>query len=192
MDNNSDLLQKRKEKIDELKKEIDLLQQEYESRLKPIALEIAFNIEAQMGKMSEDEIFDKFQVRNAEPSMIGDCVYKICQQLERQPSRKSILEMMFLTKYFRGKEETAMGLAGVGDLYVSAAGGRNSKMGSYLGKGYTFKIAKKRFMPNDTVEGEQLVREIAPYILKKINKKEIPLMINLFRAILNNKKLKIS
>ena len=100
--------------------------------------------------------------------------------------------MMFLTKYFKGKEETATGLAGVGDLYVSAAGGRNSKMGSYLGKGFTFKIAKKKFMPNDTVEGEQLVREIAPYILKKINKKKIPLMINLFRAILNNKKLKVS
>ena len=106
--------------------------------------------------------------------------------------QKSILEMIFLTKYFKGKEETALGLAGVGDLFVSAAGGRNSKMGSYLGKGYTFKIAKKRFMPNDTVEGEQLVREIAPFILKKIDKKKIPLMINLFRAILNNKKLKVS
>ena len=47
-------------------------------------------------------------------------------------------------------------------------------------------------MPNDTVEGEQLVREIAPFVLKKINKKRIPLMINLFRAILNNKKLKVS
>ena len=82
------------EKIDELTEEIDLLQQEYESRLKPIALEIAFNIEAQMGKMSNEEIFDKFQVRNVKPSMIADCVYKICQQLERQPSRKLILEMM--------------------------------------------------------------------------------------------------
>jgi len=82
------------EKINKLEDEIDLLQQDYESKLKPIALEIAFNIEAQMGKMSEDEIFDKFQVRNVKPSMIADCVYKICQQLERQPSRKSILEMM--------------------------------------------------------------------------------------------------
>ena len=106
--------------------------------------------------------------------------------------QKSILEMIFLTKFFKGKEETTLGLAGVGDLYVSAAGGRNSKMGSYLGKGYTFKIAKKKFMPNDTVEGEQLVREIAPFILKKIDKKKIPLMVNLFRAILNNKKLKIN
>tara|TARA_B110000003_G_scaffold78303_1_gene79796 strand:+ start:2644 stop:3606 length:963 start_codon:yes stop_codon:yes gene_type:complete len=106
--------------------------------------------------------------------------------------QKSIIEMNYLTKYFKGKEETTLSLAGVGDLYVSAAGGRNSKMGSYLGKGFTFKIAKKRFMPNDTVEGEQLAREIAPFILKKIDKKIIPLMINLLNAILKNKKFKVS
>ena len=105
--------------------------------------------------------------------------------------QKSILEMKYLIKYFKGKQETISGLAGVGDLYVSAAGGRNSKMGSYLGKGFTFKSAKKRFMPKDTIEGEQLAREIAPFILKKINKKKIPLMIYLLKAILNNKKLNI-
>ena len=106
--------------------------------------------------------------------------------------QKSILEMKYLIKYFKGKDETILGLSGVGDLYVSAAGGRNSKMGSYLGKGFTFKSAKKKFMPKDTIEGEQLAREIGPYILKKIDKKRIPLMTNLLRAILNNKKLKVS
>jgi glycerol-3-phosphate dehydrogenase (NAD(P)+) len=106
--------------------------------------------------------------------------------------QKSILEMKYLIKYFKGRDDTISGLAGVGDLYVSAAGGRNSKMGSYLGKGLTFKSAKKRFMPNDTVEGEQLAREIAPFIFQKINKKKIPLMIHLLKAILNNKKLKIN
>ncbi len=106
--------------------------------------------------------------------------------------QKSILEMKYLIKYFKGRDETISGLAGVGDLYVSAAGGRNSKMGSYLGKGLTFKLAKKKFMPNDTVEGEQLAREIAPFILKRIDKKKIPLMIYLLKAILNNKKLKIN
>ena len=104
---------------------------------------------------------------------------------------KSINEMMYLTNFFRGKEETVYGLAGVGDLYVSAVGGRNSKMGEYLGKGYTFKIAKKKFMPNDTVEGAELAKEIGKYFLKKINNKKIPLMVNLLRAILNNKKLNI-
>jgi len=105
--------------------------------------------------------------------------------------QKSIVEMKYLTKYFKGMDETTLGLAGIGDLYVSAAGGRNSKMGSYLGKGFTFKTAKKKFMPNDTVEGEQLAKEIAPFILKRVNKKRIPLMINLLRTIISNKKLKI-
>ena len=44
-------------RISSLKKEIDVLQQEYESKLKPIVLEIAFNLEAQMEKMSDDEIY---------------------------------------------------------------------------------------------------------------------------------------
>ena len=105
--------------------------------------------------------------------------------------QKSVIEMNYLTKYFKGKEETTLSLAGVGDLYVSAAGGRNSKMGGYLGKGFTFKTAKKRFMPNDTVEGEQLAREIAPFIFKKIDNKKVPLMINLLRSIISDKKLKI-
>jgi glycerol-3-phosphate dehydrogenase (NAD(P)+) len=105
--------------------------------------------------------------------------------------QKSLVEMKYLTKYFKGKESTIESLAGVGDLYVSAAGGRNSKMGSYLGKGFTFKIAKKKFMKKDTVEGEQLAREIAPFIIKKIDKRKVPLMTNLFKAILKNKKLKI-
>ena len=51
--------------------------------------------------------------------------------------KKSINEMIYITKYFKGKIETALGLAGVGDLYVSAAGGRNSKMGSYFCLLYT-------------------------------------------------------
>ena len=106
--------------------------------------------------------------------------------------QKSIVEMKYLIKFFKGDVETILGLAGIGDLYVSAAGGRNSKMGSYLGKGFKFRIAKKRFMAKDTVEGEQLVREIAPFVLKKIDKKKIPLMINLIKTIKDNKKLNIS
>ena len=106
--------------------------------------------------------------------------------------RKSLDEMEYLIKYFRGKKETVHGLAGVGDLYVSAVGGRNSKMGEYLGKGYTFKIAKNKFMKNDTVEGADLAKEIAPYVLKKIKKNKIPLMHALLSAITKNKKLKIN
>ncbi len=106
--------------------------------------------------------------------------------------RKSFEEMEYLIQYFNGKRETVRGLAGLGDLYVSAVGGRNSKMGEYLGKGFSFKNAKKKFMTNDTIEGADLAKEIAPYILKKINKKKIPLMTALLNAITKNKKLKIN
>ena len=82
------------ETANRLKKEIDFLQQDYESKLKPVALEIAFNIDSQMEKMSADEIFQKFQVRDVNSKMIGDCVYKICQKLERPPSHKVVLEIM--------------------------------------------------------------------------------------------------
>ena len=106
--------------------------------------------------------------------------------------RKSFDEMEYLIKYFKGKKETVRGLAGLGDSYVSAVGGRNSKMGEYLGKGFSFKNAKNKFMTNDTVEGADLAYEIAPYILNKINKKKIPLMIALLNAITKNKKLNIN
>ena len=46
-------------------------------------------------------------------------------------------------------------------------------------------------MPKDTVEGEQLAREIAPYILRKFDKKKIPLMINLLSSIIKNRKFKL-
>ena len=105
--------------------------------------------------------------------------------------RKSIGEMKYLANYFKGKKETVYGLAGLGDLYVSAMGGRNSKMGEYLAKGYTFTQAKKKFMKNDTVEGADLAIEIAPFVFKKINKRKVPLMISLLEAIVKNKKLKI-
>ena len=104
---------------------------------------------------------------------------------------QSINEMVYLTKFLKGKEETVYGLAGVGDLYVSAVGGRNSKMGEFLGKGLTFKSAKKKFMLNDTIEGAELAFEIGKQILKKVNNKKIPLMVDLIKSILKNRKLNI-
>lgn len=105
--------------------------------------------------------------------------------------QRSINEMKYLTKYFKGKEETVYSLAGIGDLYVSAVGGRNSKMGEFLGKGFKFKYAKKKFMSKDTIEGAELVFEIGKQILKKVNNNKIPLMVDLIKSILKNKKLSI-
>ena len=84
-----------------------------------------------------------------------------------------------------------MGLAGLGYLYVSAAGGRNSKMGSFIGEGMIFSEAKKNMMPNVTVEGAELIFEIGNKVKEDFDDKKLPLMIAMIDAILGNKKLDI-
>ena len=105
---------------------------------------------------------------------------------------RSVTEMKYLTKKLRGKEASAYGLAGLGDLYVSSAGGRNSKMGYYLGQGYLFKEAKEKFMKKTTVEGADLAYEIGPKILKEFNENEFPLLFSIIKSICNNQKLEIN
>ena len=105
---------------------------------------------------------------------------------------KAIAEMRSLTRKLNGKEESAYGLAGLGDLYVSSAGGRNSKMGYYLGQGHLFKEAKEKFMKDITVEGADLAQEIGPKVLKEFEEKEFPLLFSIIKCICNNQKLEIN
>jgi len=105
--------------------------------------------------------------------------------------QQSVVEMQTFTLRLKGKKETVLGLAGIGDLYVSATGGRNSKMGEYLGHGLSFREAKKRKMPNDTVEGADLAKDIGPKILKDFKAKSVPLMTSMIKTICYEKKLKI-
>ena len=105
--------------------------------------------------------------------------------------RQSIYEMEIFVDFLNGKKETVNGLAGLGDLYVSSAGGRNSKMGSLLGEGMVFSEAKKNKMPEVTVEGAELIFEIGRNVKKDFNEEKLPLMIAMIDAILEDKKLKI-
>ncbi|MDB9811220.1 glycerol-3-phosphate dehydrogenase [Candidatus Pelagibacter sp.] len=105
---------------------------------------------------------------------------------------RSISEMVEFVTHYGGKAETVYGLAGLGDLYVSAIGGRNSLMGKYLGEGHLYKNAKKEFMKDVTVEGAQLAFEIGPKILHDLNSKNFPLMFSMLKTICENKKLEIN
>ena len=105
--------------------------------------------------------------------------------------QESIYEMTIFTEKLKGKKETVMGLAGIGDLYVSADGGRNSKMGTYLGEGMTFKEAKKTKMPNDTIEGADLVLEIGTKVKSDFDNKTLPLMTGMINTICDETPLKI-
>ena len=105
---------------------------------------------------------------------------------------RSISEMVEFVSHYGGKAETVYGLAGLGDLYVSAIGGRNSLMGKYLGEGYLYNDAKKKFMKDVTVEGAELAFEIGPKILQDLNSQHFPLMFRMLQTICENNKLEIN
>ena len=105
--------------------------------------------------------------------------------------QESIYEMIIFIEKLKGKKETVMGLAGIGDLYVSADGGRNSKMGKYLGQGMTFKEAKKIKMPNETIEGADLALEIGTKVKNDFDNKTLPLMTSMINTICDEVPLKI-
>ncbi len=106
--------------------------------------------------------------------------------------QQSIYEMIIFTEKQKGKKETVMGLAGIGDLYVSDKGGRNSKMGQYIGQGMTFKEAKKTKMPNDTVEGADLAIKIGYKVKSDFSIETLPLMLGMINTICDERPLKIN
>tara|TARA_B110000967_G_scaffold5045_1_gene4995 strand:+ start:9276 stop:10322 length:1047 start_codon:yes stop_codon:yes gene_type:complete len=105
--------------------------------------------------------------------------------------KQSVQEMEIFVEHLNGKKETVKGLAGLGDLYVSSGGGRNSKMGSYIGEGMTFSEAKKEKMKKVTVEGADLAIEIGKKVNEDFDKKKLPLMLGMINAIIKDKKLEL-
>ena len=106
--------------------------------------------------------------------------------------KQSIHEMEVFVEFLKGKKETVKGLAGLGDLYVSSGGGRNAKMGSYIGEGLTFSEAKKTKMEKVTVEGADLAIEIAKKVNEDFDDKKLPLMLAMINAIVEDKKLELN
>ncbi len=127
----------------------------------------------------------------------GLCSYNISDEVREKNYlntasaliKQSIYEMEIFVEHLNGKKETVKGLAGLGDLYVSSGGGRNAKMGSYIGEGLTFSEAKKTKMEKVTVEGADLAKEIASKVKEDFDQKKLPLMLGMINAIVDDKKL---
>ncbi len=105
---------------------------------------------------------------------------------------QSLYEMGLFVNFLKGNEKTVYGLAGLGDLFVSSQGGRNSKMGEYMSKGCVYSEVKKSKMQTVTVEGAELVFEIGANIKKDFSIKKMPLLIGMVDAILDDKKFEIN
>ena len=106
--------------------------------------------------------------------------------------KQSIYEMEIFVEHLKGKKETVKGLAGLGDLYVSSGGGRNAKMGAYIGEGLIFSEVKKTKMKKVTVEGADLAKEIAKKVNEDFGEEKLPLMIGMINAIVDDKQLKLN
>ena len=105
--------------------------------------------------------------------------------------KQSIYEMEIFVDHLKGKKETVKGLAGLGDLYVSSGGGRNAKMGAFIGEGLKYSEAKKTKMEKITVEGADLAIEIAKKVNEDFDLKKLPLMLSMINAIVHDKKLEL-
>ena len=82
-------------------------------------------------------------------------------------------EIAYMVNYMGGQSRSAYTLPGAGDLYVTAQGGRNCRMGRYLGLGMTYSEAKNTHMADITIEGAQLAEAIGPTIKNLIDKGEL-------------------
>ncbi len=69
-------------------------------------------------------------------------------------------ELTSFIKLMGGDPGTALGLGGVGDMYVTSAGGRNVMAGAYVGEGIPFSEVRDSLMKGVTLEGVAAINVI--------------------------------
>jgi glycerol-3-phosphate dehydrogenase (NAD(P)+) len=82
-------------------------------------------------------------------------------------------------------------LPGAGDLYVTSMGGRNGRMGRWLGLGHHYIDAKRKHMAAETVEGAELALAIGPTVETmiaqgKLDGRRLPLLRAMIQIVCND------
>lgn len=77
---------------------------------------------------------------------------------------QGLWEISYMAAQMGGRRESVISLPGAGDLYVTSMGGRNGRMGRYLGLGMPFSEAKATHMADITIEGAELAIAIGPTV----------------------------
>ena len=101
---------------------------------------------------------------------------------------QGLWETAYLVDMMGGQRRSVFTLPGAGDLYVTSMGGRNARMGRYLGLGMTFSDAKRTHMADVTIEGAQLAQAIGPTVKAmiaegKLDATAIPLMSTMIEIV---------
>ena len=101
---------------------------------------------------------------------------------------QGLWETAYMVDLMGGQRRSVFTLPGAGDLYVTSMGGRNQRMGRYLGLGVPFSQAKALYMADVTVEGAQLAQAIGPTVEQmvaegKIDAASVPLMLTMINIV---------
>jgi glycerol-3-phosphate dehydrogenase (NAD(P)+) len=104
---------------------------------------------------------------------------------------QGLSEIAYMVEVMGGRRSTVLGLPGAGDLYVTSMGGRNGRMGRWLGLGYHYIDAKKKYMASETIEGAELALAIGPTIEEmvasgKLDARRLPLLRAMIQVVCND------
>ena len=104
---------------------------------------------------------------------------------------QGLSEMAYMVEVMGGEQATALGLPGAGDLYVTSMGGRNGRMGRWLGLGHHYIDAKRKHMAAETIEGAELALAIGPTVEKmiadgKLDGRKLPLLREMIQIVCND------
>ena len=102
-------------------------------------------------------------------------------------------EIVRMVDVLGGRPETAYGLPGVGDMYVTSAGGRNVRVGRLVGTGLRFSEARAK-MPGVTLEGAAAIEVIGgalPKLTERgiIKESDLPLLRHLHAVVARDEPL---
>ena len=122
----------------------------------------------------------------------GDAASAAAKNPTAAAFNQAIREMAGLAAWLGGRRETAYDLAGVGDLHVTVGGGRNSRLGQYLGKDLSLRDVMAGPLKGETVEGIDTGRSLAPGLFaafeqSKLDPAGLPLTRGLLDTILENR-----
>ncbi len=107
---------------------------------------------------------------------------------------QSLAEIRHLVERLGGSAESAWGLPGSGDLYVTVQSGRNSRLGRWLGLGLSYAETKAKHMAGETVEGAELALAAGPALRALMDRggldaSRLPLMAAILDAVCDGKPL---
>jgi glycerol-3-phosphate dehydrogenase (NAD(P)+) len=121
---------------------------------------------------------------------VGDDGY-VMHNLAAAIFAQGLGEMAYMVEWMGGQRSTVLGLPGAGDLYVTSMGGRNGRMGRWLGLGQYYIDAKKKYMPAETIEGAELALAIGPTIEEmvyagELDGRRLPLLRAMIQVVCND------